>query len=416
MLREEIKRLSEDLKSVFSLCPEVDTSMLHVFDHMSYMSRFLRDEDMLEAETLLYFLDQYPIWFLCGYSSIASQNIYPEDPETKALGKFEIFARIPLVNHILHGLYQLNLLFGNITESGTYIKVFQKRILVRPIDYFFLLVAYLYHDVGKSPSILEEFGFTEEEYRKSDHAFVSGRYLTSRRVELQSQGIRIPDSIFAKIYNPVVSHHQKPSDNLSLILKYVDQRAREWEAERFSGELLSLQTLEVQKREEAPSEETKWDIPDDLFRIFHTGLIAKLLPRKKEYRGVRQITYFHFPPNIYVASYHVQFLLKKVAENTGRIYPFLEDESEIYTVARQVIRKYRGLGFIKDEKFKKDLLCGWWYKVRTRKGVTFNFFGFPIDVGDQAVPDTFVVEVTPMTSEEIKKLKTLQSSRSRTSP
>lgn len=410
-----IKDYASYMKIGFSLCPDADREKIEkAFSLMESIGELLSGSEEEEVETILLFLDFYPFLSLCGCSSIASANLYPEDSETKSIGKYEVFKKVSLANHTLNGLITLNDLFSRITDTGLYLKVHSSRYHLSPGDYFHLLVAYLYHDVGKSPVILNSLGTPAEEYRKADHAFVSGQLLLSLKHELEEHQIKVSETSFNKIYLPVVSHHQKTTDPFCILLKYIDHKTREREMQS-AGVVMPMKETEVKTGPEnkytATPEATKreldsfWEIPDELFDAFYYGVIYKLLPKKRKFKDRLYYTYFHHPPNVYVASYHLQSLLRYITNKAGVMFPELENDENSLTIARQMIRKARERGFIKDPLFSKDLLAGWWYKVKLRNGETLKFFGFPLYLGDRAKPDSLVVEVVPMTREEIEEQK-----------
>ncbi len=415
------------LKKGFLLCQEVEEEDVKVFDFIDKIVHYLRDEDYYTIDHLLHFIDMYPFLFLCGCSSIASQNLYENDTETKLLGQYKVYAQIPLARHILHTVQELNKLFSRIGDTGILVKIGDKRIQLTAVDYFYLLIGCLYHDIAKSPITLSSMGYSEQDYRKSDHAFFSGQYLVSIRRDLEEHGVEIPENIFLKIYVPVVSHHQRPTDTHAILLKYIDHKAREYESQKFGGILpSSLQNTSftnpaesIQKKMKIKEEiDTIWEISDDLIHLLYQGLVIGGLPKKRRIyttkiengqkvkKEVKQILYVHFPPTIYVASYHIQYLLDHLASNIGKIIPILQQKEHSFTITRYVIKKFRKMGYIQDPKFQDDYLSGWWYKMTLRNGRTLLFFGFPLIPQEPIESDKNIVDVHPLTKEEMEVYRT----------
>lgn len=379
------------LKKGFLLCQEVEEEDVRVFDFIGEVANFLREEDHSVLDCLLYFIDMYPFLYLCGYSSIASQNLYENDTETKTLGQYKVYAQIPLTQHILHTIHELNKLFSRIGDTGILVKIGDRRIQLTAVDYFYLLVSCLYHDVAKSPMIIGSMGYEQQEYRKSDHAFFSGQYLISIKRDLEEHGVEIPENVFSKVYVPVVSHHQRPTSAHAILLRYIDHRAREYESQKFGSVFAPLSSEEVDT-------DFGWEIPEDLILLLKEGLVIGGLPRKRK----QQILYVRFPPAIYVASYHVQHLLDHLARSTGKVIPVLQAKEHSFSITRYVIKKFRKMGYVQDPKFQDDYLCGWWYRITFRDGKTFFFFGFPITPQEPLPPDGNVVDVRPLTKEEME--------------
>lgn len=403
------------LKQGFLLCEEVSQEDVSVFDFIEKIIPLLREEDFYTMDHLLHFIDVYPFLYLCGCSSIASANLYENDTEAKLLGQYKVYSQIPLAKHILHGIQELNKLFSRIGSTGLLIRVGEKRFQLSAIDYFYLLIGYLYHDIAKSPIVLDVMGYAEQDYRKSDHAFFSGQYLVSIRRDLEDHGIEIPENIFLKLYIPVVSHHQRPSDTHAILLKYIDHKAREYESQKFGGIFPSLAVTEVEgqdtaekiRRKLAIKEEVDsvWEIPDEIVHLLYKGLTLGALPKKRKYQERQQVLYVRFPPRIYVASFHVQFLLDHIARKVEEHIDILKNKEESYLVTRYVIRKFREMGYIDDSRFRDDFLLGWWYKMKFRSGNGLLFFGFPITPGESFTQDRYIVDVTPLSREEIGKYK-----------
>ncbi|WP_457601590.1 hypothetical protein [Hydrogenivirga sp.] len=411
------------LKKGFLLCQEVGEGDVKVFDFIETVAQFLREEDHYTIDYLLHFIDMYPFFFLCGCSSIASQNLYENDAETKLLGQYRVYASIPLAKHILHTVQELNKLFAKIGDTGIFVKIGERRIQLTALDYFYLLIGCLYHDIAKSPATLSSMGYSEQDYRKSDHAFFSGQYLVSIRRDIEEHGVEIPENTFLKLYIPVVSHHQKPTDTThAILLKYIDHKAREYESQKYGGVSPPLSETDpvdrLQKKIQIKNElDTLFEISDDLIHLLYKGLVLGELPKarrnskmvwengKKIRKETKQLTFVRFTPKIYVASYHVPFLLNHIAKNIVEVIPILEDKNRFLEIARFVIRKFRERGYIDDPKFKDDYLSGWWYKMKLRKGGDMLFFGFPMSPGEPVESDSAIVEVSPLAKQELDEYK-----------
>lgn len=423
MLKEVIGSYISHLKVGFSLCRDVDKQKIELaFASTLQIAEKIKEEDVKSVETALLFLDFYPFLSLCGCSSIASANLYPEDIETKTLGHYEVLKQVSLTNHILGGLIQLGRLFDGIIDGSIFKKINEVRIELTAKDYFLLMVSYLYHDVGKSPQILHSVFRSTEDYRKTDHAFASGQLLLYLRHELGRHGTAIPDSLFHSIYLPVIEHHQRPTTLLSMVLKYIDHKTREVELQLGKTRLGKIQEVSPEGEDEdkvvvSPAQvkqelDMLSQIPDSLMRAFVYGSIHKLLPKRRRMQGKVFQTYIHFPPSVYVGSFHVKYLLLYVAKKAGVVLPALEEMDDM-SVARLLIRKAREEGYIKENMFQRDLLAGWWYKVKTREGRELFFFGFPLYVGERLVKaDTHIVDIRPLSKEEIEQMKKAKAQKS----
>lgn len=420
-----LEDVTEFLKEGFLLCPEVSEEEVDVFDFIPKMTSLLKEEDEYTINLLFHFIDMYPFTSLQGCSSIASANLYENDMERQMIGSYEVFVKVPLAVHTLNGIRELNRVFSRSTELGINVKVGEKRYHLATVDYFHLLVAYLYHDIAKSPVVLFSMGYNETEYRKSDHAFFSGQYLAHLKRDFEEHGIEVPESLFMKLYVPVVSHHQRPVDPHAILLKYIDQKAREYESQKFGSGIVNVPAFSPSS-EETDSEikrkikegiKSKIDhieVPDDLIGVVLNSAVKGIRPRKRETVRtidgrkvkVREITYIRFPPKIYFASFHIQFLLRHHARKLGMMVPDLHDERAKLDIARYVIRKLRTLGYIKEKEFSDDYLAGWWYEVTARNGKKYYFFGFPVQPPTAMTSrDTSITEVRPLTKEELQQKK-----------
>ena len=389
--------------------------MLSVREIQDSVYENLRESEKELANILLSFIDFFPREKLEGYTSIASKNLYPKDEEIKELASvYDKLSQVSLLDHISHVKEELDNLFSLYSKDvGLSIHIGDKRIELDGIDYFILLVAVLYHDVGKSPEILRELGYTFEEYRKSDHAFWSGEFLKKVKEEIEEfYGVKVPEEVFSKIYNAVVSHHSLvPKDKYGLVLKELDKKARERELHSLNA------TLKVEERKKFLSEEelSVISFPEEVIRTFIEYVSQKADKRFKSDEKTFFYWFYH-PPYIYVNSLLVRKILLDALNGKGislkdkQLVKLLSDKENSVYVAQILVKELYEKGYVKDVK---PPFGGRYYLITQRDGTESLFYGIPILV--EKTPNFFnlkpslqVVSVKPLSKRELEEIKKLK--------
>jgi len=389
--------------------------MLNVKNVQESVYESLREGEKELANILLSFTDFFPREKLEGCSSIASKNIYPKDEEIKELGSvYDKLSRVSLLEHIFHVREELDTLFSRYSKDvGLSIHIGDKRLGLDGIDYFILLVAVLYHDVGKSPEILRELGYTFEEYRKSDHAFWSGEYLKRVKKEIEEfYGVKVPEEVFSKIYSAVVSHHSLvPKDKYGLVLKELDKKARERELHFLNT------TLKVEEKKKFLTEEelSVISFPEEIIKTFIEYISQKADKRFKN-DGKTVFYWFYHPPYIYVNSLLVRKILLDALNEKGislkdkQLVKLLSSKENSVYVAQALVKDLYYREYVKDVK---PPFGGRYYLITQRDGTESLFYGIPILA--EKTPNFFnlkpslqVVSVKPLSKRELEEIKKLK--------
>jgi len=370
------------------------------------------------ADILLLFIDFFPYEKLEGYSSIASKNLYPKDEEIKDYGSvYDRLSKIPLLEHIENVKSELEKSFGRFLELGEVntmnFHVGDKRIELKPFDYFILLVSVLYHDVGKSPKILGELGYPFEEYRKSDHAFWSGEYLKKIRIEIEEfYQVKIPDNVFREIYEAIVMHHSLiPKTKYGVILKEFDKRARERELGKvslgFHEEKLDILTEE---------DLMKLSLSDEIVNAF-LDYISSSSEKRSRSEGKIFFHYFYHPPYIYVNSLlSRKLLIEAIRERKIHVdmdmVKLLRERDNSFKVSQLIVKELFKRDYVKDVR---PPFGGRYYLIIHRDGTENLFYGIPVIASKlknfhKLKPSIQVISVKPLKSQEVKEIKELKKS------
>jgi len=365
------------------------------------------------ADTLLLFLEFFPRDKLEKYSSIASRNLYPKDVEIRELSSvYDKLSKVRLLEHIENVVSELDKLYERFSqELGLTVHIGNRRIELDGFDYFILLISAYYHDVGKSPEVLKELGYSFEEYRKNDHAFWSGEYLKKVRKEVEEFfGVEVRDDVFQRVYNAVVMHHsQVPKDKYGLVLKELDKKARERELQSMN----SVLSVKEEKKYLSRDELLSITLPEELVNAF-----LEKVSSKSEMRKSGDVTYYFFyhPPYVYVNSLLVREILLQVIREKGvkirdkNLVAFLTDKNNTFFVAQVLVKELIKKDLVKDVK---EGYGGRYYLITERNGNEKLFFGIPIIAGNlknfyNLKPSLRVVSVKPLKPEEVREIKALK--------
>lgn len=365
------------------------------------------------ADTLLLFLEFFPRDKLEKYTSIASRNLYPKDVEIRELSSvYDKLSKVRLLEHIENVVSELDKLYERFSqELGLTVHIGNRRIELDGFDYFILLISAYYHDVGKSPEVLKELGYSFEEYRKNDHAFWSGEYLKKVRREVEEFfGVEVRDDVFQRVYNAVVMHHsQVPKDKYGLVLKELDKKARERELHSMN----SVLSVKEEKKYLSRDELLSITLPEELVNAF-----LEKVSSKSEMRKSGDVTYYFFyhPPYVYVNSLLVREILLQAIREKGikirdkNLVAFLTDKNNTFFVAQVLVKELIRKDLVKDVK---EGYGGRYYLITERNGNEKLFFGIPIIAGNlknfyNLKPSLRVVSVKPLKPEEVREIKALK--------
>jgi len=390
--------------------------MLNVSNLEKKIYKSLNESEKEIANALLGFVDFFPSEKLEGYSSIASKNLYPKDTEIVELKSvYDKLSQVSLLEHISHVKEELDNLFSKYSkEFGVSLRVGDKRIELEGLDYFILLVAVLYHDVGKSPEILKELGYTFEEYRKSDHAFWSGEYLKRIKREVEDfYGIDVSEEVFSKVYSAVVSHHSLvPKDKYGIVLKELDKKSREKELLSLN---VALKVEEDKKRFLSEEELSIFSLSDEILEAFVSYISSK---PEKRYRNNGKTTFYWFyhPPYIYVNSLMVRKVLfdaiseKGISLKDKELVKLLSDREKAVYVAQVLVKYLYEKEYVKDVK---PPFGGRYYLMTQRDGTESLFYGIPILAYKtpnffKLKPSTQVISIKPLSKQELEEIKKLR--------